>query len=129
MRKNSGFTITEMLVSLAIIAILLACLVLVITGITNLNKKVSCKENAIEKVEYVLNRFESDHTLYSSDSIIYIYYGQKFIEVSATETTNYLQIEYSDTDNLYILKVTVYISSKEMSYGDGSLPFTREVLK
>lgn len=129
MRKNSGFTITEMLVSLAIIAILLACLVLVITGITNLNKKVSCKENAIEKVEYVLNRFESDHTLYSSDSIICIYYGQKFIEVSDTETTNYLQIKYRETVNLYILEVTVYISSKEMNYGDGSLPFTREVLK
>lgn len=117
-----------MLVSIAIIAILITMVVLVVSGITNLSKKVSAKENALSKVENTLNAFTASPDTFSS---IRIYYDQKFIDEEADVSSNYLDITYSHIDgtNLYSLSIMVYVQDKAVDYGSGTNPFTREVQK
>lgn len=135
---SKGFTLTEVLVSVAIAGILVVAVATFFIRYQRLNNRFLVKENMLTEIENVyelytgspasfpenLNKY-FDLDLSSSDKL---YYDSNF-QKRTTASKNYLELEYVEygyNEGKYRLKITPYYQGEIVTFTDKTY-FLREI--
>jgi prepilin-type N-terminal cleavage/methylation domain-containing protein len=132
---SKGFTLTEVLVSVAIAGILVVAVATFFIRYQRLNNRFLVKENMLTEIENVyelytgspasfpenLNKY-FDLDLASSDKL---YYDSNF-QKRTTASKNYLELEYGYNEGKYRLKITPYYQGEIVTFTDKTY-FLREI--
>lgn len=138
MKGKKGFTLTEVLVSVAIAGILVVAVATVFIRYHRLENRYAVKENILTEIENIYEiftgspvDFETNLSDYYQREIefskveTYLYYDGDFRKLSDSETGNYLVLAYSQKENLYSLKITPHHRGEIIKFTESE--FLREI--
>lgn len=138
MKGKKGFTLTEVLVSVAIAGILVVAVATVFIRYHRLENRYAVKENILTEIENIYEiftgspvDFEANLSDYFQREIefseveTYLYYDGDFRKLSDSETGNYLLLAYSQEENLYSLKITPHHRGEIIKFTESE--FLREI--
>lgn len=138
MKGKKGFTLTEVLVSVAIAGILVVAVATVFIRYHRLENRYAVKENILTEIENIYEiftgspvDFETNLSDYFQREIefskveTYLYYDGDFRKLSDSETGNYLVLAYSQKENLYSLKITPHHRGEIIKFTESE--FLREI--
>lgn len=138
MKGKKGFTLTEVLVSVAIAGILVVAVATVFIRYHRLENRYAVKENILTEIENIYEiftgspvDFETNLSNYFQREIefskveTYLYYDGDFRKLSDSETGNYLVLAYSQKENLYSLKITPHHRGEIIKFTESE--FLREI--
>ena len=146
MKGKKGFTLTEVLVSVAIAGILVVAVATVFIRYHRLENRYAVKENILTEIENIYEiftgspagfaGFETNLSDYYQREIefsevetylyeTYLYYDGDFRKLSDSETGNYLVLAYSQKENLYSLKITPHHRGEIIKFTESE--FLREI--
>lgn len=138
MKGKKGFTLTEVLVSVAIAGILVVAVATVFIRYHRLENRYAVKENILTEIENIYEiftgspvDFETNLSDYYQREIefseveTYLYYDGDFRKLSDSETGNYLLLAYSQEENLYSLKITPHHRGEIIKFTESE--FLREI--
>lgn len=139
MKGKKGFTLTEVLVSVAIAGILVVAVATVFIRYHRLENRYAVKENILTEIENIYEIFTgspvdfetnlSDYYQreieFSEVETYYLYYDGDFRKLSDSETGNYLVLAYSQKENLYSLKITPHHRGEIIKFTESE--FLREI--
>ncbi|MFY9421616.1 MAG: type II secretion system protein [Bacilli bacterium] len=140
MKGKKGFTLTEVLVSVAIAGILVVAVATVFIRYHRLENRYAVKENILTEIENIYEiftgspvDFETNLSDYYQRKIefsevethLYLYYDGDFRKLSDSETGNYLVLAYSQEENLYSLKITPHHRGEIIKFTESE--FLREI--
>lgn len=138
MKGKKGFTLTEVLVSVAIAGILVVAVATVFIRYHRLENRYAVKENILTEIENIYEiftgspvDFEANLSDYYQREIefseveTHLYYDGDFRKLSDSETGNYLVLAYSKKENLYSLKITPHHRGEIIKFTESE--FLREI--
>lgn len=138
MKGKKGFTLTEVLVSVAIAGILVVAVATVFIRYHRLENRYAVKENILTEIENIYEiftgspvDFETNLSDYYQREIefseveTHLYYDGDFRKLSDSETGNYLLLAYSQEENLYSLKITPHHRGEIIKFTESE--FLREI--
>lgn len=138
MKGKKGFTLTEVLVSVAIAGILVVAVATVFIRYHRLENRYAVKENILTEIENIYEIFTgspvdfktnlSDYyqrKIEFSEVETHLYYDGDFRKLSDSETGNYLVLAYSQEENLYSLKITPHHRGEIIKFTESE--FLREI--
>lgn len=138
MKGKKGFTLTEVLVSVAIAGILVVAVATVFIRYHRLENRYAVKENILTEIENIYEiftgspvDFETNLSDYYQREIefseveTHLYYDGDFRKLSDSETGNYLVLAYSQKENLYSLKITPHHRGEIIKFTESE--FLREI--
>ncbi|MGB4695661.1 MAG: type II secretion system protein [Bacilli bacterium] len=143
MKGKKGFTLTEVLVSVAIAGILVVAVATVFIRYHRLENRYAVKENILTEIENIYEiftgspvNFETNLSDYYQRKIefsevethlyeTHLYYDGDFRKLSDSETGNYLVLAYSQKENLYSLKITPHHRGEIIKFTESE--FLREI--
>lgn len=138
MKGKKGFTLTEVLVSVAIAGILVVAVATVFIRYHRLENRYAVKENILTEIENIYEiftgspvDFETNLSDYYQREIefseveTHLYYDGDFRKLSDSETGNYLLLAYSQKENLYSLKITPHHRGEIIKFTESE--FLREI--
>lgn len=138
MKGKKGFTLTEVLVSVAIAGILVVAVATVFIRYHRLENRYAVKENILTEIENIYEiftgspvDFETNLSDYYQREIefseveTHLYYDGDFRKLSDSETGNYLVLAYSQKENQYSLKITPHHRGEIIKFTESE--FLREI--
>jgi prepilin-type N-terminal cleavage/methylation domain-containing protein len=136
MKGKKGFTLTEVLVSVAIAGILVVAVATVFIRYHRLENRYAVKENILTEIENIYEIFTGSpvdfetnlsdyYQIEFSEVETYLYYDGDFRKLSDSETGNYLVLAYSQEENLYSLKITPHHRGEIIKFTESE--FLREI--
>lgn len=138
MKGKKGFTLTEVLVSVAIAGILVVAVATVFIRYHRLENRYAVKENILTEIENIYEIFTGSPVDFKtnlrdyyqrkiefSEVETHLYYDGDFRKLSDSETGNYLLLAYSQKENLYSLKITPHHRGEIIKFTESE--FLREI--
>lgn len=138
MKGKKGFTLTEVLVSVAIAGILVVAVATVFIRYHRLENRYAVKENILTEIENIYEIFTGSPVYFEANLSDYyqreiefsevethLYYDGDFRKLSDSETGNYLLLAYSQKENLYSLKITPHHRGEIIKFTESE--FLREI--
>lgn len=118
MKRNKGFTISEVMVSIVILGIIGICIINLFVYKVRIDRKTSRNIKISNVVTTIFNAFSSS----PSDFITNSSHSDSFIEedgvwmksvyLNEENQSNYLELVYFKDENYYTLEVQIYIDDK-----------------
>ncbi len=118
MKRNKGFTISEVMVSIVILGVVGVCIINLFAYKVRIDRKSARNVKISNTVTSVFNSFSSKPDTFTTSSLYsdgFTKTDDKWVNTCYIEDeneTNYLILTYKDKDNYYILDVEVYADGK-----------------
>lgn len=118
MKRNKGFTISEVMVSIVILGVIGVCIINLFAYKVRIDRKSARNVKISNTVTAVFNNFSSMPDTFTIKSL----YSEGFVSngnvwtntyyIEDENKNNYLHLTYKDENNYYILIVEVYADGK-----------------
>lgn len=132
MRRNKGFTISEVMVSIVILGVIGVCILNLFSYKVRIDRKTSRNIKISNIVTSVFNSFSSNPNTFTTDSLFrgdFTQSGDKWVKyyyINEENQKDYLEITYQDLNSYYVLIIKVYTDG-ELYELNGVSEYTRRI--